>query len=97
MLSTSRRTESRKPRIRSEEVRAEPQPESEVTEIHALQQERAVDVLSGGRELTEQALDRPTTGPMAFGEAARDEQQEHPGGGRPTSLGLLAVRPPAVE
>jgi hypothetical protein len=47
-----RRTKRRKPRILAQEVRAEPEPEAEMTEIHALEQERAVDARFGRHEST---------------------------------------------
>lgn len=57
----------REPRIAVQEVRAEPEPEAEVAEIDALEQERAADVGSGRHESTEQALDRRSCGRMIFG------------------------------
>ncbi len=89
--------ESRKPPIRFEKVGAEPEPEAEMAEIDALQQERTVHVGSDRHEPTEQALDRATPGWMAFRQAEGDEQQRRPGSVRPTSLRPLAVRSPGVE
>ncbi len=96
LCTQHRRAKWRKPRILGQEMRAEPEPEAEVAEIHALEQERAVDARSGRHEPPEQALDRRTSGGMAFG-AERGEQQRRPGSVRPTPFRPLAVGSPKPE
>ena len=85
-----RLAQQRKPRIVVNEVRAEPEPEAEMTEVDALQQKR-LDARARGHEPAEQSLDRRAPRRMAFGNPERDEQQQRPGGGRPTSRRPLAV------
>ena len=62
-----------------------------MAEVDPLEHERTVDLLSGRHEAIEQTLERSTRGRMALGEPARDEQQQRPRRGRPTSLRPLAV------
>ena len=83
--------EKRKTRIRTQVVRAEPEPEPEVAEIDSLQQEGTVDGRSFDHESAEQTLDRRARGRMVFGNPAGDEQQERPDGIRPTTSRPFAV------
>src|SRR5262249_17130572 len=51
------------------EVRAEPEPEAEVTEIDAPEQERDLRLLAAGHEAIEQALERYACGRVTFRQA----------------------------
>ena len=90
--------EGDEPRIvRVEEVRGQSQPEAEMAEIDALEQEGAVHVLVWRDEPVDECAERGLGGWVTFGHAERDEQQQRPGRGGPATGRPLAVRTPAVE
>src|SRR5262249_61734250 len=65
--------ERSQPWVVGNEVRAEPEPEAEATEIDAPEQERDLRLLAAGHEAIEQALERYACGRVTFRQATRDE------------------------
>jgi hypothetical protein len=80
-----------------EEVRSEPEPECEVTQVDALEEVGAVDLLAGWDEAVEEADQSRSRRRVPFRDAERDEEQESPRGRRPASGGPLSVSAPARE